>query len=48
MECLLISLASLLIGAFGMRLFIRRKKRFVPEDQNAGLRRYQAYKKLNG
>jgi len=44
MEIILASLVSLLVGAFGMHLFQRRKKRFVPEDRDAGSNRYQAHK----
>ena len=44
MEYLIVSLVSLFIGAFGMRVFMYRKRRFIPEDRNAGLSRYQSYK----
>jgi len=44
MEDVLISAVSLLIGALGMRLYLLRPKKFVQEDRNAGLRRYQEWK----
>ena len=35
---------TLLLGMGGMRLFMRRPKKFLPEDSKSGSDRYQEFK----
>lgn len=43
-EDIVIALVSVAAGAWGMRIYMKRPKVFIPEDMLSGLERYQKWK----